>query len=130
MSSDIEARALAAQERAYAPYSGYRVGAAIETMDGRVYDGCNVENSSYSVSCCAERVALFSAVADGARSFRRIAVTASGRSPYPCGSCRQALAEFAPRIEVTIVGSGGNRRQFTLDELLPHPFTFSHDGDA
>lgn len=118
----LEERAVAARDRAYAPYSGYRVGAALEAEDGRVFDGCNVENSSYSVTCCAERVALFAAVAAGARRFRRLVVSASGRTPYPCGACRQALSELAPDLPILVVGEDGSWREFTLDELLPLPF--------
>ena len=81
-----------------------------------------MENASYSVTCCAERSALFAAVSAGARSFRRIVVTAGGKAPYPCGSCRQALAEFAPELEVIVVTDDGSRQEFTLDRLLPHPF--------
>ncbi|HUF89500.1 MAG TPA: cytidine deaminase [Gemmatimonadota bacterium] len=119
-----------ARGRAYAPYSGYLVGAALEAADGRVFVGCNVENASYSVTCCAERSALFAAVSAGARSFRRIVVTAAGRGPYPCGACRQALAEFAPDLEVAVVTDAGDRREFTLDQLLPHPFRFEEDGST
>ena len=121
-SDALLARARAAQERAYAPYSRYKVGAAIETADGRIFEGCNVENASYSVTCCAERVALHTAVAAGAREFRRIAVHASGKTPHPCGSCRQALVEFAPSIEVVIAGDDGRVRTYDLSELLPDPF--------
>lgn len=122
MSDELAGRALEARKRAYAPYSGYRVGAAIEADDGRAFVGCNVENAAYSVTCCAERVALHTAVAAGARRFRRLVVAADGASPYPCGSCRQALAEFAPGLPVEVVEMDGTRRAFTLDELLPHPF--------
>lgn len=120
--ASLEERAVAARDRAYAPYSGYRVGAALEAEDGRVFDGCNVENSSYSVTCCAERVALFAAVAAGARRFRRLVVSATGRTPYPCGACRQALSELAPNLPILVLGEDGSRREFTLDELLPLPF--------
>lgn len=119
----LEERARTAQDRAYAPYSGYRVGAALETIDGQVFDGCNVENAAFSVTCCAERVALFAAVAYGARSFRRLVVSAGGRTPYPCGACRQALSEFAPELPITVIGEGGRRLEFSLRELLPNPFT-------
>lgn len=121
--ADLEAEARDAQQRAYAPYSGYRVGAAIESDDGRVFVGCNVENASFGVTCCAERVALYSAVTAGARAFRRIVIAASGRMPYPCGACRQALSEFSPSLEVIVIGIDGDRHEFSLDELLPHPFT-------
>jgi homotetrameric cytidine deaminase len=118
----LEERAIAARERAYAPYSGYRVGAALEADDGRVFEGCNVENAAYSVTCCAERVALFSAVSAGARRFRRLVVSAAGRTPYPCGACRQALSELAPNLSITVLAGDGERHEFALDELLPKPF--------
>jgi cytidine deaminase len=121
----LESLAAEARSRAYAPYSGYSVGAALEAADGSVYTGCNVENASYSVTCCAERSALFAAVSAGVRSFRRMVVTAGGNAPYPCGSCRQALAEFAPELEVIVVTDDGARHEFTLDRLLPHPFRFT-----
>lgn len=119
-----------ARERAYAPHSGYPVGAALEAEDGQVFIGCNVENASYSVTCCAERSALFAAVSAGVRSFRRIVIVAAGRSPYPCGTCRQALSEFAPGLEVVVVTGDGERLEFTLDRLLPHPFRFEKEGTA
>lgn len=126
----LEALAAEARERAYAPYSGYSVGAALEAEDGSVFTGCNVENASYSITCCAERCALFAAVSAGHRSFRRIVVTAAGSAPHPCGSCRQALAEFAPRLEVVVVTDEGERHESTLDLLLPYPFRFEQDGSA
>lgn len=126
-SAKLEALAAEARGRAYAPYSGYSVGAALEAADGSVFTGCNVENASYSVTCCAERSALFAAVSAGVRSFRRIVVTAGGTSPYPCGSCRQALAEFAPQLEVVVLTDDGERHEFTLDSLLPYPFRFERE---
>jgi cytidine deaminase len=123
-SKSLEQTAKAAQDRAYAPYSGYQVGAALETDDGRVFQGCNVENSSFSITCCAERVALFSAITEGARAFRRLVVSANGCTPYPCGACRQALSEFAPSLPVTVVGDDGEKHEFTIGGLLPHPFSF------
>lgn len=124
MTARLEEMARAARDRAYAPYSGYRVGAALETADGQVFTGCNVENSAYSVTCCAERVALYSAVAAGARELTRMVVAASGRTPYPCGSCRQALREFAEDLPILVVGDDGQRHELTLGELLPWAFVF------
>lgn len=129
-SGRLETLAAEARERAYAPYSGYSVGAALEADDGTVFTGCNVENASYSITCCAERSALFAAVSAGHRSFRRIVVTAAGSAPHPCGACRQALAEFAPRLAVVIVTDDGERHDSTLDQLLPYPFRFERGGPA
>ncbi len=130
MTDPLEAMARAARERAYAPYSGYRVGAALETADGRMFEGCNVENVAYSVTCCAERVALHSAVAAGARELRRMVVAASGATPFPCGSCRQALREFADDLPIVVVGDGDERHELTLAELLPRPFAFDEGRPA
>lgn len=123
----LEQIAREAQHKAYAPYSGYHVGAALETDDGRVFPGCNVENSSFSVTCCAERVALFAAVTEGARAFKRLVVSANGRTPYPCGACLQALSEFAPGLPITVVNDNGDKQEFTLGGLLPHPFSFGDE---
>lgn len=128
--TSLEERARDARERAYAPYSGYRVGAALEADDGRVFEGCNVENAAYSVTCCAERVALFAAIAAGARRFRRLAVNADGPVPYPCGSCRQALAEFAPELAITVDTPEGRRLELSLRDLLPHPFALAAGDQA
>ncbi len=121
--------ARAVQRLAYAPYSGYRVGAALEGADGRVFVGCNVENASYGLTICAERAALVAAVAAGVRQFRRIVVVSDSDPPAsPCGACRQMLAEFGPALEVEAVGPAKAQR-WILSELLPDAFT-SHRLEA
>jgi cytidine deaminase len=121
--------ARAVQRHAYAPYSGYRVGAALETMDGRTFVGCNVESASYGLTICAERSALVGAVAAGHRQFRRIVVVSDSDPPAsPCGACRQMLAEFGLDIRVDAVGPG-QAQSWTLAELLPDAFT-SHRLEA
>jgi cytidine deaminase len=115
--------ARAAQEHAHCPYSRYRVGAALETGDGRVFVGSNVENASYGLTICAERAAVVSAVSAGARNFRRIVIASDSEPPAPpCGACRQVLAEFGSELEVESVGPLQTRR-WTLRELLPDAFT-------
>lgn len=117
-------QARSAKQGAYAPYSGFRVGAALLAKSGEVYVGANVENASYGVTCCAERVALFKAVTDGRRDFAAIAVTSdSGDLTYPCGVCRQALYEFSPDMQVLSSNSGLEYHKTTLKELLPHAFS-------
>jgi cytidine deaminase len=115
--------AAAARERAYAPYSGFQVGAALLTRQGHCYTGCNVENVSYGLSCCAERVALFKAVSEGERDFEALAVTC-GTEDYcaPCGACRQALAEFGPETKVIMANCRGEYRVQTVGQLMPAPF--------
>jgi cytidine deaminase len=121
--SDLVTRAREAMRNAYAPYSQFRVGAAIETADGRVFVGCNVESASYGLTICAERMALGAAVAAGARALRRVAVTTEVDPPAaPCGACRQLLAEFGLNLEVIAAGPASERR-WTLAALLPDAFT-------
>ena len=110
-----------AMERSYSPYSNYAVGAALLCADGRVFQGCNIENASFGLTNCAERTAMFKAVSEGAEEFVTIAIAASGSMPWPCGACRQVLNEFAPGIRV-IVTWDGNVDEMNLDQLLPHGF--------
>ena len=114
-----------AQRQAYAPYSKYRVGAAVEGEDGSVFTGCNVENASYGLGMCAERVAIGAAVAAGVRRFRRVVVVSDSEPPAaPCGACRQVIFEFAPDADVLAVGPQSSHR-WTMRELLPAAFTGS-----
>ena len=123
MADRLVEAARAAQEHAYCPYSRYRVGAALETGDGRVFVGSNVENASYGLTICAERAAVVSAVSAGVRNFRRIVIASDSEPPAPpCGACRQVLAEFGSELEVESVGPLQTRR-WTLRELLPDAFT-------
>jgi len=117
-----------AMERAYAPYSRFPVGAAVLCEDGAVITGCNVENASYGLSMCAERVALFRAVAEGKRSFRSLAVMAMTDEPVaPCGACRQVMAEFLDESTVVLLANAtGQTMRTTVAHLLPRPFLPEH----
>ena len=118
----IEA-ARAARERAFAPYSKFKVGAALEAADGTVVTGCNIENSTYGLTVCAERVALLKAVSEGHRAFRRIAVVAdTADATPPCGPCRQLLWEFCGDIEVILANLTSNLGHHRLKDLFPLPF--------
>lgn len=122
---DIHSLAASAEEamqRAVAPYSGFKVGAALLSEDGTTFTGCNIENPSLMLSVCAERVALLKALSEGQRSFNALAIVSSdGRYCYPCGSCRQLLKEFAPGLAIYLKSVGGIRK-LSLEELLPYPF--------
>jgi cytidine deaminase len=112
-----------ARERAFAPYSKFKVGAALETADGLVITGCNVENSTYGLTVCAERVAVLKAVSDGHLAFRRIAVVADTQDPTPpCGPCRQILWEFCGDIDVILANLTEEKGRHRLKDLLPLPF--------
>lgn len=110
-----------AMTRSYSPYSNYPVGAALLCVDGRIFQGCNVENASFGLTNCAERTAVFKAVSEGAVEFTAIAIAARNSAPWPCGACRQVLNEFAPGIRVLITWDGG-QDEANLSELLPHGF--------
>jgi len=120
--NELIASATYTRERAYAPYSNYKVGAALLGKSGRIYTGCNVENAAYGPSMCAERTAIFKAVSEGECEFAAIAVvTENGVSP--CGTCRQVMMEFAPHMTVIIADTQGNVRRTTVRDLLPDGFT-------
>ena len=115
--------AVAVMRRAYAPYSHFRVGAALLTRSGEIFVGCNVENASYPAALCAERGAVMGALAAGQRDFELIVIATEAEDPTPpCGQCRQVLAEFAPGLEVVSVVHDGLSRRWTMTELLPSPF--------
>lgn len=124
-------KAKEAMETAYAPYSNFKVGAALETENGVIYTGCNIENSSYGVCNCAERTALFKAISEGQRHFRRMAIVGGKNGTitdfcYPCGICRQALSEFVdPSFPILLQNGEGKLISSTLGELLPEAFALS-----
>lgn len=122
---DLIKAAMEAKEHAYAPYSNFRVGAALLTKDGKIYQGCNVENAGYTPTNCAERTAFFKAVYEGERNFEAIAVNGDADDYlYPCGVCRQVMAEFcAPDFKVFVSKKNGEYLEFTLAEILPGAFT-------
>ncbi len=122
---DLIAKAMEAREKAHAPYSHFAVGAALLARSGRIYTGCNVENASYGLSVCAERVAVFKAVSEGERDFEAIAVVTEN-GVTPCGACRQVLMEFGEDIQVIVADGTGGYRVFGLQELLPEAFTPEH----
>lgn len=112
-----------AAKKAYAPYSGFNVGAALLCKSGNVYTGCNVENSSYGASNCAERTAVFKAVSEGEREFVKIAIVSEkGGLTFPCGICRQVLSEFMPNGRIVLYSDEHGIKEFALNELLPYAF--------
>ncbi|HZT36562.1 MAG TPA: cytidine deaminase [Bryobacteraceae bacterium] len=118
--------ALAAREHACAPFSHFRVGAALEDSSGRIHTGCNVESATYGLTLCAERVAVFKAISEGARQFRRAVVAADTEAlTPPCGACRQILWEFCGDIEITLVNLAGRAEAFRMRDLFPRPFDAS-----
>ena len=119
--------AFAAMENAYAPYSHFRVGAALRAVGGEIVTGCNVENAVYGEALCAERVAVSGAVAKGLRKFEEIAIASESDDPAPpCGSCRQTMSEFAPDLKVTAYSKNGKRISWRLSDLLPEAFALNY----
>ena len=126
-SDALIAAALAARENAFAPYSKFRVGAAIEDSGGRIHTGCNVENSTYGLTVCAERVAVLKAISEGVRKFRRVAIAADTDAlTPPCGACRQILWEFCGDVEIVLVNLRGQTETYRLKDLFPKPFDVSY----
>lgn len=115
-----------ARERAHAPFSGFRVGAAIEDEAGRIFTGCNIENVSYGLTMCAERVAVFKAISEGAATLKRIAVFADTNTlTPPCGACRQILWEFCGDAELILANLDGKRETMSIKQIFPRPFDAS-----
>jgi cytidine deaminase len=130
MIQELIKAAMAAREKAYAPYSRFRVGAALLTGRGEIYPGCNVENASYGLTCCAERVAVFNALCSGEKIFKAIAVVSdSADFCTPCGACRQVLAEFGGDINVIMCNNRGEYTERVITELLPGFFTLNKHSD-
>jgi cytidine deaminase len=127
MSDPLIAAALAARLNAIAPFSKFLVGAAIEDQNGRIHTGCNVENATYGLTLCAERVAVFKAISEGVREFRRVAVAADTENlTPPCGACRQILWEFCGDVELVLVNLSGKTETYRLKDLFPKPFDASY----
>ena len=127
MPDPLATAALTARENAFAPFSKFKVGAAVEDVDGRIHTGCNIENASYGLTLCAERVAVFKAVSEGARKFRRVAVAADTDTlTPPCGACRQILWEFCGDVELILVNPRGKSATYRMKDLLPKPFDVSY----
>jgi cytidine deaminase len=123
----LRAAAFAAMENAYAPYSNFRVGAALKAASGEIIIGCNVENAAYGEALCAERVAVAAAVAKGLRDFEEIAIASESEEPAPpCGSCRQTMSEFAPDLIVTSYAKNGKQATWRVSDLLPEAFALNH----
>ena len=123
MMDKLIAEAKMAREKAYAPYSNFKVGAAVLTIDGKIFIGCNVENSSYGLSICAERAAIFNAVSSGYKKFTKIAVVTDSEPPSsPCGACRQVIFEFGDDIEVIMANLKGDIKIMKINELLKDGF--------
>ena len=127
MADALVTAALAARLNAFAPFSKFLVGAAIEDAAGRIHTGCNVENATYGLTLCAERVAVFKAISEGVRQFHRVAVAADTETlTPPCGACRQILWEFCGDVEIVLVNLEGKTETYRLKDLFPKPFDVSY----
>jgi cytidine deaminase len=121
----LVAAATSARQNAISQRSGFSVGAAIEDAQGKIWGGCNVENSTYGLTVCAERVAIWKALSEGVRKFRAVAVVTGAEEPTPpCGACRQILWEFAGDVPIVSATTGGGRKRYRLSEIFPEPFDF------
>jgi cytidine deaminase len=121
----LVAAATSARQNAVSQRSGFSVGAAIEDAQGKIWGGCNVENSTYGLTVCAERVAIWKALSEGVRKFRAVAVVTGAEEPTPpCGACRQILWEFAGDVPIVSATTGGGRKRYRLSEIFPEPFDF------
>jgi cytidine deaminase len=125
IAQDLISRSIEAREQAYVPYSRFPVGAALLTATGKIYTGCNIENASYGLTVCAERVAIWKAVSEGETEFEALAV-ATNIAGSPCGACRQVMAEFAPDMPVLIADLNGQAIETSVTDLLPLAFTPQH----
>ncbi len=124
---ELLAQARLAQKNAYAPYSHFRVGAALLTASGKVFLGCNIENAGYAATICAERTALSAAMAAGEREFCKLAVVSDNDPTYPCGVCRQVISELMPKGLLVVQDSDGAARELTVDEILPYAFVLKEE---
>lgn len=123
MTEELYPLALQTREQAFAPYSKFKVGAALLSESGRIYTGCNIENASWGLTLCAERVAIFKAISEGERKFKELWVVAdSPRLTPPCGACRQIIWEFCRDVPVVLADLRGNRAEYRMSQLLPEPF--------
>lgn len=124
--SDLREAALRARQNAHAPFSKFKVGAALRDATGRIHTGCNIENATYGLTVCAERIAVFKALSEGAREFTHMAIAAdTDKLTPPCGACRQILWEFCGDIEITLINPRGKSESMRMSELFPRPFDVS-----
>tara|TARA_Y100000746_G_C15407747_1_gene409023 strand:+ start:642 stop:1037 length:396 start_codon:yes stop_codon:yes gene_type:complete len=121
LTTDLIKTAISMRSKAYAPYSNYKVGAAIQTNNNIIFGGCNIENSSYSLTCCAERVAIFKAISEGYKKFKALSVS-TNNGGMPCGACRQVIWDLCGNIPIYICDNKNLIKTLKIIELIPHPF--------